>query len=166
MTRPPHCPNYPFAASGAPLINDFRTFDARKTSTRRGRIGTSCPVFGLRPTRWPLSRTVKLPKDEIFTDSPRANASTTSERIVSTRSLDSLRESPTSWNTDSLKSARVIVRPSIRYPSFPQQKVALLDAAILDRCIQRQRDRGRRGIGMFIHSHHDPFRRQAELAAG
>jgi hypothetical protein len=88
---------------------------------------TSCPVFGLRPTRWPLSRTVKLPKDEIFTDSPRASASTTSERIVSTRSLDSLRDSPTSWNTDSLRSARVIVRPSspapFRTPLNPYSKV-------------------------------------------
>src|SRR5262249_51507322 len=90
----PHCPNYPLVSPGVPLINCFRTFDARKTSTRRGRIGTSCPVFGLRPTRWPLSRTVKLPNEEIFTDSPRAKASTTSERMVSTRSLDSLRDSP------------------------------------------------------------------------
>src|SRR5229473_3003557 len=65
MTRPPPFPNYPFFSPGAPLIRDFRTFDARKTSTRRGRIGTSCPVFGLRPTRRPLSRTVKLPNDEI-----------------------------------------------------------------------------------------------------
>src|ERR1700742_3851052 len=120
MFNPPHYPNDPLPFSSAiPLIRDLRTFDARKTSTRRGRIGTSCPVFGFRPTRWPLSRTVKLPNDEIFTDSPRANASTTSESIVSTRSLDSLRDSPTSWNTDSLRSARVIVRPSIRYPSFP-----------------------------------------------
>src|SRR5258707_12427513 len=86
MTRPPPFPNYPLFSPGAPLIRDLRTFDARKTSTRRGRIGTSCPVFGLRPTRWPLSRTVKLPNDEIFTDSPRAKASTTSDRIVATRS--------------------------------------------------------------------------------
>src|SRR5436190_7303998 len=121
MSNPPRYPNDPLPVSSAvPLINDFRTFDARKTRTRRGRIGTSCPVFGFRPIRWPLSRTVKLPNEEIFTDSPRANASTTSARIVSTRSLDSLRDSPTSWNTDSLKSARVIVRPSIRHPSFPQ----------------------------------------------
>src|ERR1700739_697191 len=118
---PPHHPDDPLPDSvGVPLINDFRTFDARKTRTRRGRIGTSCPLFGFRPIRCPLSRTVKLPKEEIFTDSPRAKASTTSARIVSTRSLDSLRDSPTSWNTDSLKSARVIVRPSIRYPSFPR----------------------------------------------
>ena len=48
----PTLPRYPLAASpGAPLIRDFRTFDARKTRTRRGRIGTSCPVFGFRPTR-------------------------------------------------------------------------------------------------------------------
>src|SRR6202008_960020 len=61
---------------GKLLMRALSTLDARKTRTRRGRIGTSCPVFGLRPTRCPLSRTVKLPNDEIFTDSPRAKAST------------------------------------------------------------------------------------------
>jgi hypothetical protein len=39
---------------------------ARKVSTRRGAIGTSTPVFGLRPIRSPLSRRMKLPKPEIF----------------------------------------------------------------------------------------------------
>ena len=29
----------------------FSTFDALKVITRRGRIGTSSPVFGLRPIR-------------------------------------------------------------------------------------------------------------------
>ena len=41
------------------------------TITRRGEIGTSCPVFGLRPTRSPFDRTMNEPKDESFTDSPR-----------------------------------------------------------------------------------------------
>lgn len=35
-----------------------------------GRIGTSSPVFGFRPIRWPLLRTEKLPNEEIFTVSP------------------------------------------------------------------------------------------------
>src|SRR6185369_2467316 len=33
-----------------------RSCDARKVRTRLGAIGTSIPVLGLRPTRWPLSR--------------------------------------------------------------------------------------------------------------
>ena len=47
---------------------------ARKVSTRRGAIGTSTPVFGLRPTRSPLSRRMKLPKPEILTFWPSASA--------------------------------------------------------------------------------------------
>src|SRR5678816_3148612 len=61
MTKPPRHPDEPLPVSSAvPLINDFRTLDARKTRTRRGRIGTSCPVFGFRPIRCPLSRTCLL----------------------------------------------------------------------------------------------------------
>src|SRR5437762_1648271 len=40
---------------------------ARKVITRRGAIGTSTPVFGLRPTRSPLSRRMNVPKPEILT---------------------------------------------------------------------------------------------------
>src|SRR5690606_11877082 len=40
---------------------------ARKVITRRGVIGTSIPVLGLRPTRSRLSRRMKLPKPEILT---------------------------------------------------------------------------------------------------
>ena len=43
---------------------------ARKVITRRGAIGTSTPVLGLRPTRSPLSRRMKVPKPEILTFSP------------------------------------------------------------------------------------------------
>ena len=43
---------------------------ARKVITRRGAIGTSTPVFGLRPMRWPLSRRMKVPKPEILTFVP------------------------------------------------------------------------------------------------
>ena len=48
----------------------FIRCDGRKVRTRRGLIGTSSPVLGLRPTRAVLSRTEKVPKDEIFTVSP------------------------------------------------------------------------------------------------
>src|SRR3990170_6126403 len=47
---------------------------ARKVITRRGAIGTSTPVFGLRPTRCPLSRRMKLPKPEILTLFPLARS--------------------------------------------------------------------------------------------
>src|SRR5690606_10114839 len=48
---------------------------ARKVITRRGRIGTSTPVLGLRPIRCALSRSTKVPKPEIFTFCPTASAS-------------------------------------------------------------------------------------------
>ena len=35
-----------------PFMRSLRTWDARKTRTLRGVIGTSIPVFGLRPTRF------------------------------------------------------------------------------------------------------------------
>src|ERR1700722_14344958 len=79
------------------LIWFFSACEARNTSTRRGLIGTSCPVFGLRPMRWPLRRTAKLPKDEILTISPRSSASDISAITDSTSSADSLRDKPTSW---------------------------------------------------------------------
>src|SRR5690606_29789622 len=47
---------------------------ARKVITRRGVIGTSTPVLGLRPIRSRLSRRTKLPKPEILTFSPSAIA--------------------------------------------------------------------------------------------
>ena len=52
----------------------FRTFDGLKTITRRGSIGTSTPVFGLRPTRSPLLRTMNEPNEDSFTVSPRSQA--------------------------------------------------------------------------------------------
>ena len=56
--------------------------------TRRGMIGTSSPVFGLRPSRWPLSGPQKLPNDEIFTASPRARALEISLRTNSNKSAE------------------------------------------------------------------------------
>src|SRR5437773_6186087 len=62
------------AQEAAPLTRFFRTCEARKTRTRRGLMGTSWPVLGLRPIRWPLRRTKKLPNEDIFTVSPRVSA--------------------------------------------------------------------------------------------
>ena len=67
---------------------------ARKVRTRRGVIGTSIPVLGLRPTRSFLSRSTKLPKPEILTFSPLARASAILVRIASTNSSDSARLRP------------------------------------------------------------------------
>src|ERR1700749_3025899 len=55
-----------------PLICCFRMEDGLNTNTRRGEIGTSVPVFGLRPIRWFLFRTTKEPNDDSFTVSPVA----------------------------------------------------------------------------------------------
>jgi len=45
------------------------------TITRRGEIGTSVPVLGLRPMRWPFLRTTNEPNEESFTLSPRSRQS-------------------------------------------------------------------------------------------
>ncbi len=74
-----------------------------------GKIGTSSPVLGLRPTRCAFCRTTKLPNEEIFIISPRANASDISSRMDSTRAADSFLDRPTSWLTASFRCARVIV---------------------------------------------------------
>src|SRR5262249_42445842 len=84
------------ALASPSLILLFNSLEARNTSTLRGRIGTSSPVLGLRPTRGPFDRIEKLRKEEIFTDSPRVRAATISLRTSSRRSADSFRERPTS----------------------------------------------------------------------
>ena len=90
----------------------------RNTSTRRGVMGTSWPVLGLRPTRSPFLRMPKEPKEESFTDRPDARLAEISCRMSSTSSWDSLRGSPTFWTTASARSARVSVLPPILiYPS-------------------------------------------------
>src|SRR5690606_26916581 len=89
-------------------------------------IGTSSPVLGFLPMRSPFCRTEKLPKDEIFTDSPRINASQTSSITSFTCCADSLRERPTSSYTASAKSARVIVFFAIYFISlFLSQPIGL-----------------------------------------
>ena len=48
----------------ASLIIAFSTWLGRNTSTRRGVIGTSSPVLGLRPMRPPFGRTANVPNDD------------------------------------------------------------------------------------------------------
>src|SRR5215468_2562806 len=43
------------------LMRSFMILLGRKTRTRRGVIGTSCPVLGLRPTRSPFWRMLNDP---------------------------------------------------------------------------------------------------------
>ena len=98
----------------------FIRCEGRNDSTRRGRIGTSSPVFGLRPTRSALSRTEKVPKDEIFTVSPlrqgvrhrRQHRSTSCDRFVAA----TVRPRGTPLRSD--PSASVSCRPSPHPPSF------------------------------------------------
>ena len=78
-----------------PLMRARNTFEGLNTMTRRGSIGTSTPVFGLRPMRCPLSRTTKEPNEDSFTVSPFARQLQISESTISTRDADSVRDSPT-----------------------------------------------------------------------
>src|SRR5690606_3608969 len=94
----------------APLaIRSLSFWLARKVMTRRGVIGTSTPVLGLRPTRSRLSRRMKLPKPEILTFWPSAIALHILARISSTRSRLSAREKPILRLIVSARSARVSV---------------------------------------------------------
>src|SRR5665213_795909 len=83
------------AGSAWPLMRCFRIAEGLNTMTRRGEIGTSMPVFGLRPIRWPFLRTTKEPKDDSLTVSPRSRQSVISLSTNSTREADSVRERPT-----------------------------------------------------------------------
>src|SRR5262249_23454340 len=57
------------------LMRSFMMLLGRKTSTRRGVIGTSWPVLGFRPTRSPFWRMLNDPKDDSLTASPSASRS-------------------------------------------------------------------------------------------
>src|SRR5215203_5018644 len=87
--------------SPLPSINELmrclRIAEGLNTITRRGEIGTSLPVFGLRPIRWPFLRTTNEPNDESFTVSPRSKQSVISFKTNSTSEDDSVRERPTFW---------------------------------------------------------------------
>src|ERR1700754_74479 len=79
------------------LIRCFRIADGLNTITRRGEIGTSLPVFGLRPMRCPFLRTTNDPNEDSFTVSPRSRQSVISSNTISPRVADSVRDSPTFW---------------------------------------------------------------------
>src|SRR6266550_4303530 len=94
----------------------FRIADGLNTITRRGEIGTSLPVLGLRPILCPFLRTTKEPNEDSFTVSPLSRQSVISFNTISTRVADSVRDSPTFWYTASQRSARVTVLPAIARP--------------------------------------------------
>src|SRR6267154_2027628 len=96
-------------AVSSPLICALSTCEGRNTNTRRGAIGTSSPVLGLRPTRSDFWRTWNVPNDESLTVSPRDSAPQTSSKISSTICEESLRDNPTALKTASVRSARVKV---------------------------------------------------------
>ena len=98
-------------------------FAASRPSTagtsRPGGAGMAAgsPVLGLRPSRGPLSRTLKLPKPEMPTVSPAVSRSAIVSITVSTSSAASLCGSPVSRWTASLSSARVSVAMPILPPA-------------------------------------------------
>src|SRR3954468_23900620 len=80
-------------ADGFPLICCFKIADGLNRSTRRGEIGTSVPVFGLRPMRSFFLRTMKDPNVESLTVSPFSRASVISLSTNSIISTDVDRDS-------------------------------------------------------------------------
>jgi hypothetical protein len=94
---PPSAPGtstYEFSVP-SPFMPCLRIGDALNTITRRGKIATSLPVFGLRPILWLLLRTTKEPKEDNFTVSPRSRQSVISFSTSSTNVVDSVRDNPT-----------------------------------------------------------------------
>src|SRR5581483_12397229 len=85
------------SATAMPLMRCLRIADGLNTMTRRGEIGTSLPVFGLRPMRCPFLRTTNEPNDDNFTVWPRSKQSVISCNTSSTSEADSLRDRPTLW---------------------------------------------------------------------
>src|SRR4029077_13467760 len=79
------------------LMRCLRIAEGLNPMTRRGEIGTSLPVLGLRPMRWPFLRTTNEPNDDSFTVSPRSRQSVISLSTSSTSVADSVRDSPTFW---------------------------------------------------------------------
>jgi hypothetical protein len=80
-----------------PLICCFRIADGLNTITRRGEIGTSVPVCGLRPIRCFFLRTKNDPNDESLTVSPLSKLAVISFKTSSTMARDWKRDSPAFW---------------------------------------------------------------------
>src|SRR5262245_54362868 len=76
------------------LIRCFSIAEGLNTITRRGEIGTSLPVLGLRPIRWPFLRTTNEPNEDNFTVSPRSRQSVISYSTNSTSAADSVPDRP------------------------------------------------------------------------
>src|SRR5207245_9490776 len=93
-----------FRKSESELMRCLRIADGLNTITRRGEIGTSLPVLGLRPILWPFLRTTNEPNDESFTVSPRSRQSVISFKTSSKSVADSWSATPTHWYTDYNKS--------------------------------------------------------------
>src|SRR5712691_1769488 len=102
--RPVTCPPLHYLRPPeSALIRCLRIAEGLNTITRRGEIGTSLPVLGLRPILWPFLRTTNEPNDESFTVSPRSRQSVISFKTSSTSVADSMRDNPTFWYTASHK---------------------------------------------------------------
>ena len=107
-----------FPHAGHALVDPRLAVSPRAGTPRRSadRIAAGSPVLGLRPIRRPLSRTVKLPNDEIFTSSPADSRSAIALMNPSTSPAASRRTNPASAQTASVSSRLVTVaiadRPS------------------------------------------------------
>jgi hypothetical protein len=69
-----------FCRAGLAVDLGLEDADGLKTMTRRGRIGASTLVLGLRPIRSPFDRTTNEPNPDSLTISPRTAASEISSR--------------------------------------------------------------------------------------
>jgi hypothetical protein len=77
----------------ASLIASLSTGEGLNVKTRRGAMGASTRVFGLRPVRSRLPRTLKTPNDDNFICSPRTSAFEISSRTISRYSAARVRDS-------------------------------------------------------------------------
>src|SRR5260370_16536070 len=95
-----------------PLIRCFNMAEGLNTITRRGEIGTSVPVFGLRPIRFPFLRTLNDPNDDSFTVSPFSRQSVISFSTTSTNPYPSIPYHPTFCHTASPRPPPLTVFPA------------------------------------------------------
>jgi hypothetical protein len=87
-------------------MRGFMTADGLNIVTRRGGIGTSFPVFGLRPIGLFFLRTTNEPNNLSFTVSPRSRQSVIALMTCSTSAADSACDKPAARWTASYRSAR------------------------------------------------------------
>ncbi len=106
----------------SPLTFATSTGDAEKVKTRRAVVGASIPVFGLRPTRARLQRTLNVPKERSFTGSPRAGASRISAKVTSRISSACRRESPVQLRVIATRITTPRSCPAPSCPTPPQSR--------------------------------------------